>query len=70
MCAENLMELKKHKLLLMLHEAPATCEGGQQQVPPSEEGGEQERLCQPSQDQEQDELVGMKCRVPLKEVCD
>lgn len=56
------MEVKKHKLLLMLHEqAPSRQETVQVE-------GVEEGPAIAGEERETDELVGTKCRVPLKEV--
>lgn len=56
------MEVKKQKLLLMLQADPAAAPD----VPVGGEGGETSAATPPD---EQDEVTGMKCRGPLKEVC-
>ena len=67
--AENLMEIKRHKLLLMLHETPPLSPP-QQEGPGAVEQGEAPckdgELAYPSV--EGDGISGMKCRAPLKEV--
>lgn len=65
------METKKQKLLLMLH-PPSPCAGTA--VPevsclPGEAGGEAVTSTTIPSD-EQDEVIGMQCRGPLKEVCE
>ena len=61
---ESLVEVKKQKLLLMLHpteegEGPSEEVGVATDGPPPADGGEGESV---------DDVVGMKCRAPLKEV--
>lgn len=63
------MEVKKHKLLLMLDQTSATAIGGA----PTEEVGGGDPPCDPpectgSATEAEDKIIGMKCRAPLKEV--
>lgn len=64
MIAENLMEVKKQKLLLMLHPSPSADTA----VPEELGGADGEAVV--STTTQQDEIIGMQCRGPLKEVCD
>ena len=63
---ESLVELKKQRLLLMLHptereEERGVADDGQQTSSKLEDAGETEG-------EGSGEIVGMKCRAPLKEV--
>lgn len=63
MCAESLVELKKQRLLVMLHPTEGA---GEEQVGVAstiEQLGEREE-----EEEEEVEVVGMKCRAPLEEV--
>ena len=59
MHAESLIELKKQRLLVMLH---PTEEEGEERV------GVASTAEQPGEGEEETEVAGMKCRAPLKEV--
>lgn len=62
------MEVKKHKLLLMLDQTPATAieaevGGGDPPCDPPEGTGSAH-----TSTEGEDKIIGMKCRAPLKEV--
>ena len=66
------MEVKKHKLLLMLGQTPATAV----EAAPTDADGGDPLPCDPPEGtgsvhtstEEEDKIIGMKCRAPLKEV--
>lgn len=69
--AESLMELKKQKLLVMLQEAGASAveAGVDKEVTEESHSAGRSLGHESEEDREEDDLVGMKCRAPLKEVC-
>lgn len=69
---ENLLELKKQKLLLMLHKTPPPEDDDnapKDKVKASVEAADA-AVSAASLASKEDGIVGTKCRAPLKEVCE